>query len=353
MGHEPVAKPLDMRPAAAPRLLSDRQGLVLHAVVSSWVVGATPVASETISAVLPVRLSPQSVRNTLAELARKGLVRKPHRSAGRIPTADGMRVFIDQLLHPSELGPYEKQDLADALASDRDTGLAESATRLLSERTHQLGFVRAPRLECLVLQHVSFVRVSSERVMAVLVSEGGRAFQRVLDEPGQGDQAELDRMAATLNERLGGQSLRDVRDHLWREAAALRSHADGLLARALAPESATGSQDLVLGTRLVLLDQPEFRDPERLRSLLRTVEEKERLLDWVDRVASGDGVRVAFGADGADEAWMDCALVAASYGSPDRPLGALGVIGPRRMDFARVVPLVGYVSRLLTGMLPA
>lgn len=335
------------------QVLSDRQGQVLHAVVSSWVGGGAPVSSETIAAILPVRLSPQSVRNTLAELARLSLVRKPHRSAGRIPTELGMRVFVDQLLPPTELGPFEKQELADSLESSREIGLAETATQLLSERTHQLGFVRAPRLERLVLRHVSFVRVSSERVMAVLVSEGGRAFQRVLEEPGQGDQIELDRMAAALNERLGGQSLAEVRERLFREAVALRGHADELLARALGPDAQTDVADLFLGTRLVLLDQPEFQDPERLRSLLRTVEEKERLLIWVDRVAAGTGVRVAFGNGGGDAALADCVLVAAPYGDPEAPLGALGVIGPRRMDFARVVPLVGYMSRLLTGMLPA
>ena len=333
-------------------VLSDRQGQVLQAVVSSWVGGAAPVASETVADVLPVRLSPQSVRNTLSELAGLGLVEKPHRSAGRVPTERGLRMFVDRLLPRVEIGPFEKRDLADLLEAGLESGLAEVATRVLSERTHQLGFLRAPRLEGLVLRHVSFVRVSSERVMAVLLSEGGRAFQRILDEPGQGDQPELDRMAATLNERVAGQTLRTVRAHLVREAAALRGHAEALLARVLA-DTGTDESELVFGTRVVLLDQPEFRDPDRLRALLRMVEEKERLVALVDQVVASAGVSVAFGADVSDSSLDQCALVAAAYGRPEAPLGAVGVIGPNRMDFARVVPLVGYMSRLLTGMLEA
>lgn len=335
------------------RVLSDRQGQVLQAVVSSWIGGGSPVASETVADVLPVRLSPQSVRNTLSELAGMGLLEKPHRSAGRVPTERGLRMFVDRLLPRVELGPYEKRDLAESLESGRETGLAEIATRVLSERTHQLGFLRAPGLDALVLRHISFVRVSSERVLSVLLSEGGRAFQRVLEEPGQGDQAELDRMAAMLNERLAGRPLRVVRERLVREAAALRSHAEALLARALALDSDRQEADLVFGTRVVLLDQPEFQDPARLRALLRTVEEKERLVMLVDQVAAGPGVRIAFSAEMSEASLEHCALVAAAYGRPDAPLGALGVIGPERMDYARVVPLVGYMSRLLTGMLEA
>lgn len=334
-------------------MLSARQGQVLQAVVSSWVGGAAPVSSDTVAAVLPVRLSPQSVRNTLAELADLGLLEKPHRSAGRVPTERGMRVFVDELLSPAELGPFEKRDLQELLSIGGPTGLAERATRVLSERTHQLGFLRSPSLEHLRLRHISFIRVSSDRVMAILVSASGRAFQRILEEPGLGDQVALDRMATSLNERLAGRTLRHAHERLTREAETLRGHAARLLARVLQADAAQEGEDLVLGTRMVLLDQPEFQKPERLRELLRAVEEKERLVSLVDQVALGAGVRVAFGTDVSDPSLRDFAVVVAAYGQPESPVGALGVIGPSRMDFARVVPLVGYFSRLMTRMLPA
>jgi heat-inducible transcriptional repressor len=336
--------------------LSERQGQVLRAVVSSFVGGGAPVASETIAAWLPRQLSPQSVRNTLAELEQLGLVDKPHRSAGRLPTARGLRAFIDQLLAVRELAPYEKRDLAGQLDDAASAGLDAAASRLLSERTRLLGFVVPPALEDLVLRRLSFVRVSSERVLAVVVSEGGRAHQLVLSHAGRGDQLELDRMATSLSDRLAGQSLREARKRLVAEAAALRNRADLLLERVLRDlplASDASAHDVIVATRLALLDQPEFRDPERVRALLRAVEDKQRLLALLDQVLAAEGVRVAFAAELGAEELDGLAFVAARYGPQGSQSGTLGVIGPRRMDFARVIPLVGYVSRLLSETSPA
>jgi len=335
--------------AAAPALLSERQGRVLRALVSSFVGDAVPVASETIASLLPVHLSPQSVRNTLAELEEAGLVDKPHRSAGRVPTARGMRVFVDQLLALRELGSFEKRDVEDRLELGR--GLDESASRLLSERTRLLGFVVPPRLEAVVLRHLSFARLSSERVLAVVVSEGGRAYQRVIEHAGQGDQADLDRMAAGLCERLAGTSLREIRRRLMVEASALRTRADLLLeqlVRDLPIAAEASAQEVVIATRLALLDQPEFRDPQRVRALLQAVEDKERLLGLLEQILDARGVRVAFGSELVENELDGLAFVATRYGRPGESTGTLGVIGPGRMDFARVIPLVRYVSELLS-----
>jgi len=328
-------------------LLSPRQAQVLHALVGAYVGDAAPVASDTVAALLPMRLSSASVRTTLAELHELGLLEKPHRSAGRIPTELGLRAFVTALPE-RELAPYEKRELEGHLSRD---GVIEAASRLLTERTRQLGFVLPPRLDGVVLRNVSFVRVSSERVLAVLVAEGGRLFRRVLEEPGRGDQSELDRMATALRERVIGRTLRAVRDQLLAEAAALRSQADLLLERVLraVPDGEGGDElDLVVGTHLALLDQPEFRDPERVRGLLLALEEKERLVDMVSRMLDEHGPSVAFGRDLGEPALAHLAVVAAPYGRERLALGSVGVIGPARMDYARVIPLVGYVSRLLT-----
>ncbi len=328
-------------------LLTPRQAQVLSALVGAYVGEAAPVASDTVAALLPVRLSPASVRNTLAELHELGLLEKPHRSAGRVPTELGLRAFVTGLPE-RELAPYEKRELEGHLARD---GVVEAASRLLTERTRQLGFVLPPRLDGVVLRNVSFVRVSSERVLAVLVTEGGRLFRRVLDEPGRGDQATLDRMATVLRERVIGRTLRAVRDQLLAEARALRSQADLLLERVLraVPDGEGGDAiDLVIGTHLALLDQPEFRDPERIRGLLTALEEKERLVDVVSRMLEERGACVAFGGDLGEPALAHLAVVAAPYGRARGSIGSVGVIGPSRMDYARVIPLVSYVSRLLT-----
>lgn len=338
-------------------LLTERQSVVLRALVACYVGQATPVGSEALTAVLPLRLSSASVRYVLGELSELGLVEKPHRSAGRVPTERGFRLYVRQLMSPRELGLYERRALEGGLEERLGEPVARVASRLLSERTRQLGFVMAPRLERVVLRHVSLVRVSSERVLAVLVSQGGVAYQRVLLQPGHGDQPELDRMATALSERVAGRTLREVRDQLVREAASLRSQADLLLERALrlapSPADEADEVDLVVESWLALLDQPEFQDPERLRGLVRALDEKERLVEVLDQVLERRGVTVAFGEELGEPMLARMALVAAPYGEPSAPQGTLGVIGPARMDYARVVPLVEYLSRLVTERVSA
>lgn len=342
------------------RLLGERQSLVLRALVACYVGQAAPVGSDTLTALLPVRLSSASVRNVLSELSELGLVDKPHRSAGRIPTERGFRLYVRQLMSPRELGAYERRDLEGSLAGRAGESVARIASRVLSERTRQLGFVMAPRLDRVVLRHVSLVRVSRERVMAVLLSQGGEAYQRVLMESGGGDQAELDRMATVLSERVAGRTLREVREQLVREAASLRSQADVLLERALRPgppEPDAGGEgegvDLVVESWLALFEQPEFRDPESLRAVMRTLDERERLVEVLDEVLEGGGVRVTLGEELGEPALARLALVAAPYGEVSAPQGTLGVIGPARMDYTRVVPLVEYLSRLVTERVSA
>jgi heat-inducible transcriptional repressor len=331
---------------------------VLRVVVSAYVGEASPVGSEMISVLLPMNLSPASVRNTLAELSELGLVEKPHASAGRVPTDRGLRVYVDELLDPKGLADYEIRSLTGSLENAGLAGAVHVASRLLSERTQQLGFVLSPRLDRIVLRHVSFVRLSTERVLAILVSSDGRTYQRVIEEPDDVGQPKLDRMAADLNERITGKSLAEVRRFLVRETEALRCHAERLLARAIDLGAEAGADevrdevDLIIATRLALLDQPEFRDPDRIRKLFGAIEEKQRLVEILDRLLEDHEVKVAFGNELEEPALRNCALVAAPYGDELAPLGALGVIGPSRMNFARVIPLVEFLSQLLTERLP-
>jgi heat-inducible transcriptional repressor len=340
----------------APRL-TRRQALVLRAVVSSYVGDANPVASERIAHLLPVALSSASVRNTLAELAELGAVEKPHASSGRVPTELGLRIYVHDLVEPRDLGRYERRDLEGSLEEAPPDSVPRAASRLLSERTRQLGFV-VPRPDHAVLRSVSLVRLTRDHVLAVLVSRGGAHSRRVLAFPGADDARDLEQIAAALSERVAGRTLRQARERLALDAAALRSHADRLLERALrlgleavAPGGAGDGEDVVIATRLALLDQPEFRDPERIRQLFEAVETQERLLAILDGLLETGGVRVTFGNDLDEPGLRHCVLVAAPYGDAGSPIGVLGVIGPSRMDYARIIPLVECLSELLTERL--
>ena len=334
--------------------LSERQQQVLRALVAAYVGEASPVGSRTVSHLLPIKLSSASIRNTMAQLAELGLIEKPHASAGRVPTERGLRFFVDELLDPTDLALYQRCALDRSFEGVEAEGVVHRASQLLSDHTRQLGFVVAPRLERVVLRHIALVRLSSERLLVVLVSRDGHAHRRVIGDRESGGQRELDQVASELNRRASGRTLGEVREALRREVIELRSEAERTLGRTLRlglralEERVCDSADLVVATRLALFEQPEFSDPERLREILATVETNERLLEILGDVLEREGVSVVLGEDLSDPGLSRCALVAASYGGD---LGALGVIGPSRMDYARIIPLVSYCSRLVTQKL--
>lgn len=347
-------------PQASPTdRLTDRQRHVLRALVAAYVAAAAPVGSATIADGLSVRLSSASVRNTLAELTALGLIEKHHASSGRVPTTEGIRLFIDRLLDLGPVTQYDRRAIGRSFDEVDTDHAVQLASRVLSDHTHQLGFVVAPRVDRLPLRQVSFVRLGVDRVLAVLVDSHGHAHQRVIEHPLDGirvDQANLDRMSAALNERIVGRTLDEARSLLRSEVRSLRSRASRLLERALqlgllAAEAAMESADtgdLVIATRLALLEQPEFSDPERLRELFAALEQGERLVDLLQELLDGEGVSVALGDQLDSQGFEGCALVAAPYGDS---AGMLGVLGPTRMDYGRIIPLVGYCSQMVTDKL--
>ena len=203
-------------PAGDASVLSERQAMVLRAVVAAYVADANPASSTTVSHLLPVPLSTASIRNTMAELAALDLLEKPHASAGRGPTEGGLRIFLDHLLEAHSLSAYDQRALADEIdhvEGDMMPGLAT----LLSLRTHQLGFALRPRLDRLTLRHLSLVRVAENKLLVVVVPKVGATRQRVVEDVGRDDQVELDQMAAALNTRVAGRTLPEAHRMLERE----------------------------------------------------------------------------------------------------------------------------------------
>jgi heat-inducible transcriptional repressor len=336
--------------------LTDRQQDVLRAAIRAYLGEAAPIGSKHISHLLLKKLSSATIRATLAELGELGMVQQPHASAGRVPTEQGLRTFIDHLLDRRDVAEYDRRAIEYHVDAAQSDAVALVAAQLLSEQTRLLGFAVAPRLERVRLQHVSLVRLAATRLLAVLVSNTGTAYRRVIAADVDLDQRELDRVASHLTELAVGRTLPEVRDALRREASALRSEADRLLRLAIelgtrAVAAQDEEVDLVVATRLAVLDQPELRDPRRIREILETLETKERLVEIVDEMLAGGGVQVALGGEMGEPALSHCALVATRYGDEFSPLGAVGVIGPSRMDYSRVIPLVAFCSRAITDKL--
>lgn len=354
--------------------LTERQAMVLRALVSAYIGQAGPVASTALSHLTSKPLSPASIRNTLGELHEAGLIDKAHASAGRVPTSDGLRLYVDHLLELGDLGPHQ-QRLLEREFEGFDAGeTPKQASQLLSDHTRQLGFVVAPRVDHLRLRTIHLVPVAERRVLAVLVAENGGMIERVIDVAVPISRRELEKVREHLAERIEGRTLVGLRRFLEDERVRLRGEADDLMRRswslglrACEVSNVSVEEDLVVATRLALLDQPEFSDPERIRGLFGALETNQRLLELLQRIAQADrgemgvGLSMSLGAELGEPSLRDCVLVAVPYGAtgvsgePDEgiPLGVLGVIGPQRMDYGRVIPLVHYCSEIVTRKLLA
>ena len=307
-------------PSASLTEISDRQAMVLRALIATYVGQAGPVSSQRLAELMPTTLSSASIRNTLSELHEAGLIDKAHASAGRVPTELGLRIFIDDLLELGDLGPHHQRLLDRALEGVDAAETPRHASHLLSEYTRQLGFVVAPRVEHQRLRSLHLVPISSERVLVVLVAENGRIIERVIDQGAPISRRDLEEIGRLLAERVVGRTLVGLRRRLEAERDELRGEADDLLQRAwslgLGACQARTEQDLVIATRLALLDQPEFSTtPVASEDSSRRSKRIRRLLDLLAQIADPDrgtsrvsASSMSLGTDLGEPALRDCVL---------------------------------------------
>ncbi len=338
--------------------LSARDKKVLAAVVEEFVQSAEPVGSRHLARKHGLGVSPATVRNVMADLEEWGYLYQPHTSAGRRPTDRGYRYYVDSLMCPGSLGAADRRRLRSGLASGETTdieGLLESTSRVLSSAAGQVGLVAAPRFEASVFRHIDFVLLRPGRVLVVLVSQSGVVHHRPVLAPEIDTQPDLDRMANYLNELLEGLPLGHVKERIVAEMANEVALYDSLLQRALELGSlAMGDSepegDLYLGDPVVLLAQPEFNSADRMKHLFEAFEKKGLILKLLERAAEAPSRQVLIGEENPLTDLRGCSLVTAPYSRHGRVLGSVGVIGPTRMDYRRVVGLVDYTARLLGGI---
>ncbi|MEM9314411.1 MAG: heat-inducible transcriptional repressor HrcA [Pseudomonadota bacterium] len=344
--------------ASLSRELSERAATLLQALVGLHIRDGQPVGSRTLGEESGLSLSPATIRNGMAELEDLGFLRSPHTSAGRIPTAQGYRFFVDAVLQiQREPQAQDLSALRDQLNPDRDTrDLVQTASTLLSSITSQAGLVTVPRPAQQPLRQVEFLPLSGDRVLVILVLNQREVQNRIIHTRRVFSEEELRESAREINQRFAGRELGDVRDELQREFDAARSSLDRYLAdsldlaqRALADEEDPGDCLIVGETRLLENASPEELDG--LRQLLSALEQKQDLLHLLERCSLAEGVRIFIGEEVGTEAFEEYALVTAAYGNGERPLGVLGVIGPTRMAYERVIPIVDVTSRMLSRAL--
>ncbi len=337
--------------------LNERARQLLKTLVECYIRDGQPVGSRTLSRSSELDLSPATIRNVMADLEEMGLVMSPHTSAGRIPTPQGYRIFIDSLLTVQNLGDEEVTRLRRQLNIEGSlTEMLDRASVLLSGVTHMAGLVTVPKPERCRLRHVEFLQLSEDRVLAIFVVNDSEVRNYVIRTGRRYTVAELEQAGNYFNAHYTGRSLDEARESVlqaMREAKeavnALMQAAMEAAERAFSQETQRGDYKLAGQTNLMTF--PEFSDLTALRQLFEAFNEKRDLLHLLDQCVGTGGVQIYIGEESGYEVLGGCSLITSVYQVEGKPLGVLGVIGPTRMAYERVIPIVDVTAKLLGAAL--
>lgn len=333
--------------------LNDRARDIFRLIVDSYLHSGTPVGSRTLSKLGALGLSPASIRNTMQDLEELGLLAAPHTSAGRVPTELGLRMFVDGMMQAAEPSDEERAALDAQLAGGAIEDVLARTTAVLSGLSQCAGLVLVPRRE-LVIRQLTFVPLAPARALAVLVGSDGSVENRVVELPADLPPTALDAAAHYINARLAGLTLAGAAERLASEIAADRAVLDRLTADAVATGLAAWAEDGAARPVLIVRGQAHLvesaMDLERVRQLLDDLEDKQDLIRLLDLARTAEATKIFIGAESRLFSLSGSSLIAAPYRGPGRVVGVVGVIGPTRLNYARVIPMVDYTARTLSRL---
>ncbi len=333
--------------------MSDRAQRLFKALVERYISDGQPVGSRTLARDSGLDLSPATVRNVMADLEDLGLIMSPHTSAGRIPTAQGYRLFVDTLLTVNPLSRKELASLRIKLNHDVEPdSLLASASTLLSEVTQLAGVVMIPRRERVRLRHVEFLPLSANKVLVILVINESEVQNRIIHTSRDYSTQELREVANYLNQECAGRDIEAVREKLLQDMQAAREDMNRLMRTAIevagqAFTPSEGDDDFVVSGQTNLMSYAEMSDIERLRQLFEAFNSKRDILHILDQSLHAQGVQIFIGEESGYKVLDECSVVTSPYEVDGEVLGVLGVIGPTRMAYNRVIPIVDVTARLL------
>ncbi len=337
--------------------LSERAQHLLKVLIDRYTRDGQPVGSRTLARETGLDLSPATIRNVMADLEELGLVHAPHTSAGRVPTIKGYRFFVDTLLSVRPLTSAEVERLRKQLDTDQRTEvLMETASDLLSGVTSMAGLVTLPRIEHGAWRRLEFLPLSGNRVLSIMVVNEREVQNRIIHTARRYSQSELEQAANYLNEAFTGKSIFEVRDRILEEMRDARDSMNRLMASALDMaekvfESTSVQDDYVLAGQTNLMAFAELSNVEKLRHLFEAFNHKRDILHILDQCLHAQGVQIFIGEESGFKALDDCSVVTSSYEVDGQVVGVLGVIGPTRMAYERVIPIVDTTARLLSAAL--
>jgi heat-inducible transcriptional repressor len=346
--------------------LGDRPREVFRSLVEAFLTSGEPVGSRTLSQRLPLALSPASIRNVMADLEAMGLLYAPHTSAGRVPTERGLRLFVDGMLQIGELAPEERSTIEQRI-SGSDRGLEDVLTQaatMLSGLSRCAGLMVAAKQDAATLKHIEFVNIGPGKALVVIVTEDGAVENRVIATPAGLPASVLSEASNYLNARLRGRTLDTARDEILKELETERAELDVLTAKIVAeglatlstPTSGSRAVDekvlIVRGASHLLESMEAQSDLERIRTLFDDIERKNDLIRLLELAAEGDGVRIFIGSENRLFSLSGSSIVAAPYANAQgKVIGVIAVLGPTRLNYARIIPMVDHTAKVVGRLL--
>jgi heat-inducible transcriptional repressor len=336
-------------------MLSDRAQNLLKILVERYIVDGQPVGSRALSRFSSLELSPATIRNVMADLEEMGFVASPHTSAGRVPTPKGYRFFVDTLLTVRPLEDLERQQLEEQLLPDDPHRVVAAASQILSDLTHFAGVVVSPRRRGAVLRHIEFFGLSEKRVLLIIVVSDGEVQNRVLVTDRSYSPSQLTEAANYINAHYAGMEFDQLRQRVKGELIDLHRDISGLMQAAIQTGSEAmrpASEGVVISGGRNLLEVDELSgDMQRLRLLFDLFETKTQLLDILEKSEQAEGVKIFIGGESQLVPLDECSIVTAPYEVDGKVMGTVGVIGPTRMAYERVIPIVDVTAKLVSSAL--
>ena len=336
-------------------MLTDRQLLVLQVIIDDFIRSAQPVGSRTLSKREEITFSSATIRNEMADLEELGFIEKTHSSSGRVPSEKGYRYYVDHLLSPQRLSKKDKTEI-NSIFTERIYELekvVQKSAQILSELTNYTAIVLGPAVRENKVKSLQIIPINKDTAVAIIVTDTGHVENRTITFPESLNPSDIEKMVNILNERLVGVPLLELNDKIYKEVAMLlRSHIrnyDSLI------NALTGTFDLhatdlmYFSGKTNMLSQPEFNDIQKIRSLLTMIEEKQGFYDLLR--SSKSGINIKIGRENQNVAMESCSLITATYSIGNEHLGSIAILGPTRMEYARVISLLQLTSHDMTKVL--
>jgi heat-inducible transcriptional repressor len=334
--------------------LDPRARDVLREIVMQHIASGEPIGSRTLSKCGKFQLSPASLRNVMADLEELGFLAQPHTSAGRVPTDRGYRFFINHLMKSRALSPREREAIDEGVSvvgSEIDDVL-HHASALLSKLSDQVGLVFMPTLLQFAVRSMDFIAVAENRIMTVIVGANGVVVNKIIETRFLFTRDELEKISRYITIEFAGLTMAEIRRRLIRMTEQERAQHDEMLQKTITlgidAVNAPYEHDLYVEGASSILNKPEYADAASLRKTFLALQEKEKLVELLETCLAEEGLQILIGSESDFTQINNFSIVARRYGSTSAPLGMVGIIGPMRMEYARMAPLVDYLSRALS-----